>query len=75
MRNKELVNKLSGFNDFGKEINHLKVRKAKVGSYLDELSQSDIEYCNYLLKNYKALNITNDLLFQVIYFFCFFNFL
>ena len=51
MRNKELVNKLSGFNDFGKEINHLKVRKAKVGSYLDELSQSDIDYCNYLLKN------------------------
>ena len=28
MRNKELLNKLKGFNDFGKERNYLKVRNA-----------------------------------------------
>ena len=56
MRDKELVNNLSGFNDFGKEVNYLKVRKAKIGSYLDELSKSDIEYCNHLLKNLEGFN-------------------
>jgi len=56
MRDKELGNNLSGFNDFGKEVNYLKVRKAKIGSYLDELSKSDIEYCNHLLKNLKGFN-------------------
>ena len=51
MRQKELQNKLSDFNNFGKQINQLKVRKAKVGNYKDELDLSDINYCNELMKN------------------------
>lgn len=46
MRRLEKENKLDGFVDFGKEINKLKVRKAKIGSYKVELSDSDIKYCN-----------------------------
>ena len=30
MRNKELLNKLKGFNDFGKERNYLKVRNGRL---------------------------------------------
>jgi len=46
MRKKELANQLDGFKDFGKEKNHLKVRNAKVGGYLNELSEEDVLYCN-----------------------------
>ena len=46
MRNKEIKNQLQGFQDFGKERDQLKVRKAKIGGYLDELSDKDIDYCN-----------------------------
>jgi len=46
MREKELKNQLKGFSDFGKGANKLKVRKARKGSYLTELSEEDIEFCN-----------------------------
>ena len=46
MREKEKSNQLSGFSDFGKEINKLKVRKAIKGSYAEELTFDDITYCN-----------------------------
>ena len=46
MRKKELNNQLEDFRDFGKEANKLKVRKARKGSYLSELSSADIVFCN-----------------------------
>ena len=46
MRDKEINNKLEGFNDFGKSRNQLKVRNAKIGGYKSELSDGDIQYCN-----------------------------
>ena len=33
-------------NFFGNEKNYLKVRNASIGSYKEELSKSDIVYCN-----------------------------
>lgn len=51
MRNKELLNQLDGFKDFGKDRNQLKVRNAKIGGYKKELSVEDINYCNQELKN------------------------
>ena len=46
MREKEKKNQLKGFSDFGKEANKLKVRKARKGSYLTELTLEDITFCN-----------------------------
>ena len=46
MREKEKANQLKGFSDFGKEVNKLKVRKARRGSYLEELTAQDIAFCN-----------------------------
>jgi len=46
MRKKELANQLDGSKDFGKEKNQLKVRNAKIGGYMKELSEEDIAYCN-----------------------------
>ncbi len=46
MRDKEINNKLEGFNDFGKSENQLKVRNAKIGGYKSELSDDDILFCN-----------------------------
>ena len=46
MREKEKKNQLEGFSDFGKETNKLKVRKARKGSYLTELTFEDISFCN-----------------------------
>ena len=51
MRDKEIKNQLEGFNNFGKNKNQLKVRKAKIGSYLEELNDDDIAYCNIELKH------------------------
>ena len=51
MRNKEINNKLEGFNDFGKSRNQLKVRNARIGGYKSELSEEDILYCNKEMKN------------------------
>ena len=42
MRNKELSNKLDGFNDFGNDRNTLKVRNAKIEGYKNELSVEDM---------------------------------
>tara|TARA_Y100001978_G_scaffold188531_1_gene190007 strand:- start:973 stop:1776 length:804 start_codon:yes stop_codon:yes gene_type:complete len=51
MRDLEKKEKIDGFNQFGKNINSLKVRKAKIGGYKSELSQEDIEYCENLMKD------------------------
>ena len=51
MRKKELSNQLKNFNNFGKERNYLKVRNAKIGGYMDELDQIDIQYCKRQLQN------------------------
>ena len=50
MRKKELANQLDGFRDFGKDKNQLKVRNAKIGGYINELSDEDIAYCNAQMK-------------------------
>ena len=46
MREKEMADQLIGFTDFGKEVNKLKVRKARRGSYQEELTSQDIAFCN-----------------------------
>ena len=46
MREKEKKNQLEGFSNFGKEANNLKVRKARKGSYVKELTLEDITFCN-----------------------------
>lgn len=51
MRNKELSNKLEGFNDFGNDRNTLKVRNAKIEGYKNELSVEDIAFCNSEMRN------------------------
>ena len=51
MRRDEINNKLENFRDFGKEMNQLKVRNAKIGGYKDELSEEDINYCNAEMEN------------------------
>tara|TARA_B100000131_G_C18018063_1_gene573372 strand:- start:184 stop:948 length:765 start_codon:yes stop_codon:yes gene_type:complete len=51
MRKLEIGRNLKGFKYFGDTINHLKVRRAKIGSYKDELSDEDILYCNIEMKN------------------------
>ena len=44
MRKLEIGRNLKGFKYFGDSINHLKVRRAKIGSYKNELSDEDILY-------------------------------
>lgn len=51
MRNKEILNQLDGFKDFGKDRNQLKVRNAKIGGYRKELPEEDINFCNQEMKN------------------------
>jgi len=53
MRKKEKENKLDGFVSFGKDSNNLKVRNAKIGGFINELSEEDILFCN---KEMKLLN-------------------
>ena len=53
MRKKEKENKLEGFTDFGKDRDKLKVRNAKSGGFINELSEDDILFCN---KQMKLLN-------------------
>jgi len=53
MRKKEKENKLEGFTDFGKDRDKLKVRNAKSGGFINELSEDDILFCN---KEMKLLN-------------------
>ncbi len=50
MRKLEKQNQVEGMRVFGSDTNFLKVRKAKIGSYKDELSDEDIQYCNDLMK-------------------------
>ena len=53
MRKKEKENKLKGFKNFGKDRDKLKVRNAKSGGFINELSVDDILFCN---KEMKLLN-------------------
>ena len=50
MRLNEKNNKIKGFTHFGKEANQMKVRIAKQGSYLSELTSDDINFCNNEMK-------------------------
>ena len=51
MRQLEMQGKVEGMRNFGPSKNALKVRRAKIGSYKDELSNDDIRYCNRIMKN------------------------
>jgi hypothetical protein len=51
MRKKEINKSIEEISNFGNSINKLKVRKAIKGSYLNELSQEDIKYCNNEMLN------------------------
>ena len=50
MRKLEKENRLEGFNNFGNDPNSYKVRKAKIGTFIHELSDEDIDYCNTCMK-------------------------
>ena len=50
MRKLEIQGKVEGMRVFGTERNSLKVRRAQSGSYKDELSEDDIQYCNELMR-------------------------
>ena len=46
MREQEKKGNIDGMRKFGKSLDHLKVRKARSGTYKEELSSDDIAYCN-----------------------------
>ena len=50
MRKKEQENAIEGFNKFGDGHDYLKVRNAVSGSYLNEMSSEDIEFCDQMMK-------------------------
>ncbi|MDJ0579821.1 sulfotransferase domain-containing protein [Crocosphaera sp.] len=50
MRKMELQGQIDGMNFLDVDRNSLKVRNAKIGSYLKELSGEDIDYCNALME-------------------------
>ena len=50
MRKKEQENAIEGFNKFGDGHDYLKVRNAVSGSYLNEMSSKDIEFCEQMMK-------------------------
>jgi hypothetical protein len=49
MRQLETRGEVDGMRQFGKDPNALKVRKARVGSFREELSEADIDFCNEYL--------------------------
>jgi hypothetical protein len=49
MRRLETRGDVDGMRSFGTDLNALKVRKAKIGSFREELSGDDIEFCNRFL--------------------------
>ena len=55
MRKLEMQGKVEGMRVFGTEQNYLKVRRARSGSYQDELSEDDIRYCNELMKKLPSI--------------------
>lgn len=55
MRKLEMQGNIEGMRTFGMDQNALKVRRAKIGSYKDELSDEDIQYCNELMKKLPAM--------------------
>lgn len=50
MRMLEIDGAIEGMNSFGTDSAALKVRRAKVGSYKDELTPDDLAYCNRLMR-------------------------
>ena len=50
MRKLERNGKIEGMRNFGNDNNSLKVRKAKIGSYKNEMNESDIAFCNHLMR-------------------------
>lgn len=55
MRKLEIQGKVEGMRVFGTEQNSLKVRRAQSGSYKDELSEDDIQYCNDLMRKLPSI--------------------
>lgn len=54
MRLKEQNRELQAISDFGKDFNKLKVRNARKGSYLQELTLEDIKFCNNEMQKLSA---------------------
>lgn len=50
MRQLERNGKIDGMRTFGNDNNSLKVRKAKIGSYKNEMNESDIIFCDRLMR-------------------------
>ena len=55
MRKLEMQGKVEGMRVFGTDLNSLKVRRAQIGSYKDELSEEDIQYCNELIRKLPSI--------------------
>lgn len=57
MRKIELSGNVNGISryDFGTDPNSLKVRKAKIGSYQEEMSPEDIRYCNAEMQKFPSI--------------------
>lgn len=49
LRNLERNGMVDGMRTFGVHPNEMKVRKAKAGTYREEMTEDDIEYCNRLM--------------------------
>lgn len=49
MRRLEIRGDVEGMRKFGTDLNALKVRKARVGTFREELSQDDIDFCDEYL--------------------------
>ncbi|MEM8829025.1 MAG: sulfotransferase domain-containing protein [Cyanobacteria bacterium P01_G01_bin.19] len=55
MRKLEMQGQVEGMRVFGTDQNSLKVRRAQSGSYKDELSEDDIQYCNELMSKMPSI--------------------
>ena len=55
MRKLEMQGQVEGMKFFGAEQNYLKVRRAQSGSYEDELSEDDIQYCNEQMRKLPSI--------------------
>lgn len=56
LRKLERKGVVEGMRLFGDDPNALKVRKARAGTYLEELTADDIEFCNRLMRRYPSFD-------------------
>lgn len=52
MRKAESQGEIVGMRSFGDDINSMKVRKARSGTYQEEMSPEDIDFCNARMKRF-----------------------